>query len=145
MATLGMRYFNVSPPRQDPGSPCSGGISIFADRPRRGEKLTVYGEGGQSRDLIHFIDVVRANVAALNSDAVGVCNVSTGCRTSLLELIDTLASIHGRPPTITFAPARPGDIRDSLAKPERVATLGVSAFVQLTTGLRKLVECKDQL
>jgi hypothetical protein len=58
------RYFNVFGPRQDPGSPYSGVISLFARRHREGTAVTLYGDGGQTRDFISVHDVARANVLA---------------------------------------------------------------------------------
>ena len=63
--TVGLRFFNVFGPRQDPASPYSGVISIFCDRIRRRQPVTIFGDGGQTRDFIHVRDVVAALLAAL--------------------------------------------------------------------------------
>ncbi len=72
---LGLRYFNVYGPRQDPASPYAGVISRFASRLASNEPLSVFGDGQQTRDFIFVKDVARANVAALRSKCNGVLNV----------------------------------------------------------------------
>ncbi len=139
MPTLGLRYFNVYGPRQDPSSPYSGVISIFVRRLREGQGLLVYGDGQQTRDFIYAGDVARANVAALGASACGVCNVATGHSVKLQELIDTLADVAGAKPEITYETAREGDIRHSAAANERLALeLSISTFTSLRDGLERL-------
>jgi UDP-glucose 4-epimerase len=140
-AAMGMRYFNVYGPRQDPRSPYSGVISIFSDRIRRGEPLTVNGDGGQTRDFVYVGDVARANVAALGSAQTGVCNVATGKTVTLLELIAALGTAAGKRPEVRFGPERSGDIRDSAADPKRMRDeLGITGTTALADGLGKLLE-----
>jgi len=139
MASVGMRYFNVYGPRQDPASPYSGVISIFVDRLRAGKVLTVYGDGLQTRDFIYVGDVARANVAALTGNIVGTCNVATGRTVTLLELIDTLTFVAGITTQVTFLPARSGDIRHSAADNARLRQeLARTEFTSLQEGLRAL-------
>ncbi|MBI4754749.1 MAG: NAD-dependent epimerase/dehydratase family protein [Betaproteobacteria bacterium] len=139
VSTLGMRYFNVFGPRQDPSSPYSGVISVFVRRLRDGQGLTVNGDGGQTRDFIYVADVAQANVAALASDSGGVCNVATGSTVTLLQLIDALAGVAGVRPAISHGPARAGDIRHSSASNERLRTaLGINGFTGLAEGLARL-------
>lgn len=139
MAPLGMRYFNVFGPRQDPSSPYSGVISIFTRRLRQGQGVTVFGDGLQTRDFIYVGDVARANVAALQGTPKGVCNVATGHTVTLLQLIDTLAAIAGSRPEVSFAPGRSGDIRHSAADVGRLkGALGIDRFTALRDGLTQL-------
>lgn len=141
VSSMGMRFFNVYGPRQDPRSSYSGVISIFADRVRRGESITVNGDGGQTRDFIYVGDVARANVAALNGAADGVCNVATGCSVTLLGLVDALGVVTGKKPDMRFGPERAGDIRDSAAAPRRMReALGIRDTTGLTEGLGRLLE-----
>lgn len=140
-SAMGMRYFNVYGPRQDPSSPYSGVISIFADRVRRGLPLTLNGDGMQTRDFIHVGDVARANVAALGATATGVCNVATGRSVTLRDLVAALATATGRQPEVGFGPPRDGDIRDSAAVPRRLREeLGVAATTPLAAGLGTLLD-----
>lgn len=139
MSTLGLRYFNVFGPRQDPSSPYSGVISIFARRLGQGQGITVFGDGLQTRDFIYVGDVARANVAALQSGAAGVCNVATGRTVTLLQLVETLAAVAGVAPQVSHGESRVGDIRDSAADNARLRTeLGVDAFTSLHDGLARL-------
>jgi UDP-glucose 4-epimerase len=140
-AAMGMRFFNVYGPRQDPKSPYSGVISIFSDRIRRGEPLTVNGDGGQTRDFVYVGDVARANLAALGSPLTGVCNVATGKTVTLLELIAALGAAADKQAEVRFGPERSGDIRDSSADPKRMHDeLGITNTTALADGLRKLLE-----
>ncbi len=139
MRMLGMRYFNVYGPKQDPSSPYSGVISLFVDRLRRGEILNVYGDGGQTRDFVYVGDVARINAAALEDDTQGVMNVGTGDSCTLLELIEVLGEIAEIKPTINHGPARQGDIRHSATAVERLRkTLAPFPFTPLREGLDEL-------
>ena len=141
ISSLGMRYFNVYGPRQDPRSPYSGVISVFADRLRRGEALTINGDGGQTRDFIYVGDVARANFAALTGKTEGVCNVATGASATLLDLAIALAEAAGRTPELRFAPPRAGDIRHSAAAGVAMREeLGIRDTCALADGLHRLLE-----
>jgi UDP-glucose 4-epimerase len=139
MRMLGMRYFNVYGPKQDPSSPYSGVISLFVDRLRRGDNLNVHGDGGQTRDFVFVGDVARINAAALGDETEGVMNVGTGNSCTLLELIEVLAGIAGVEPVINHGPARQGDIRHSATSVERLRqTLATFPFTPLHQGLDEL-------
>jgi UDP-glucose 4-epimerase len=148
MPSFGLRFFNVYGPRQDPASPYSGVISIFAARIRRGEALTVHGDGLQSRDFVFVDDVIGHAWAAMEVLAVRpgawVSNVCTGVETSVLQLAEALGQVIGVAPRIETGPARAGDIRRSVGSTERaVASLGVRARVGLEEGLARLVKSLD--
>jgi UDP-glucose 4-epimerase len=116
-------------------------ISIFADRIRRGEMLTINGDGGQTRDFVYVGDVARANVAALTSGAQGICNVATGVSVTLLDLVAALGQAAGREPQLRFGPERGGDIRHSAVVPKRMREeLGIVQTTPLAAGLRTLLE-----
>ncbi len=119
-SSLGMRFFNVYGPRQDPKSPYAGVIALFVDRITAAQPVTVFGDGMQTRDFIYVRDVARTNVAALKNKYQGACNVATGKRTSLLDLINTLSALTGNKTDVKFAPPRTGDIVHSLANPARM-------------------------
>ncbi|MCW8086961.1 NAD-dependent epimerase/dehydratase family protein [Sabulicella glaciei] len=142
--TLGFRFFNVYGPRQDPHSPYSGVISIFASRAVSGQPVTINGDGLQSRDFIHVSDVVRGLLAGMRSLAEApraeVLNLCTGRGTTLLDLVAALGRVTGNKLAASHGPARLGDIRTSLGDPTRVeAALGVTAQLGLDEGLRTLV------
>ncbi len=139
MSPLGMRYFNVYGPGQDPSSPYSGVISRFVDGLRAGRPLTVFGDGGQTRDFVYVGDVAQANLAALASDGTGVCNVGTGSTVTLLQLIEALAAVAGVDPEVHHAPAREGDIRHSATAIDRMRReLGAAEPTPLADGLARL-------
>ena len=142
--TLGLRFFNVYGPRQDPSSPYSGVVSIFAARLARGEGITLHGDGGQTRDFVFVADVVARLLAAMarlgRAPGAAVLNVCTGRATSVRDLAGTLARLLGRTPQIAHGPARPGDIARSLGDPARARELlGVSAATTLEQGLAALL------
>ncbi|HLI12851.1 MAG TPA: NAD-dependent epimerase/dehydratase family protein [Alphaproteobacteria bacterium] len=138
--TLGLRFFNVYGPRQDPSSPYSGVISIFSARLRRRASVTILGDGKQERDFVFVGDVVRALMSAMAnaSTEARVFNVCSGVATSILGLAETIASVCAAPLAIEFAAARPGDIRRSLGSAARIeAALGWRAERRLEDGLRE--------
>jgi UDP-glucose 4-epimerase len=137
--TTALRFFNVYGPRQDPSSPYSGVISIFADRARAGRPLTIFGDGGQTRDFVYVGDVVRAIVAALGDGASGVvANVATGNEITVLELARTIVELCGGRSAIEHAPARAGEILKSRARVDRLRhELGIVAETRLVDGLRE--------
>lgn len=141
--TVGLRFFNVYGPRQDPSSPYSGVISIFAARMAAGQGITIDGDGGQARDFVYVADVVahlvaaQAAMRAAAAPVARVFNVCTGHATSIAELARTLSEVIGRTVPVTHGPTRPGDIRTSVGDPAAaVAALGVAATVPLRDGLR---------
>jgi UDP-glucose 4-epimerase len=138
-----LRYFNVYGPRQRPDSQYAAAVPIFIRRLLDGKPITIYGDGGQSRDLIYVGDVVRANLLAANhSNAPGkVFNICTGRETRLLDLIEELLDVFPSAPQPVFEKARAGDIYRSLGNPDLAAReLGFHAQTALTDGLRATVE-----
>lgn len=136
------RYFNVFGPRQDPASPYSGVISIFARRHREGLPVTVHGDGGQTRDFISVHDVARANVIAATATGLksGAANICTGRATSLLDVLAVFRRHHPTALAPVFAAARAGDIRHSRGAAEVAeAELGFRAEVGIDEGLTELI------
>ncbi len=141
--TVGLRFFNVYGPRQDPASPYSGVISIFCERLRRGASIDIHGDGGQTRDFIYVADVAAALMAAMRAapDAGGqVFNVCTGRRTSVLDLARTIGGLCGHTPSVCHGPARSGDIRASVGARGKAAALGLAPPTLLETGLARVLE-----
>ncbi|MBI1775257.1 MAG: NAD-dependent epimerase/dehydratase family protein [Proteobacteria bacterium] len=146
--TTGLRFFNVYGPRQDPSSPYSGVISIFADRIRQGRAITIHGDGSQIRDFIYVGDVVRFLLAAMarRPSEPGVYNVCSGRGTTIRELATTLMTIAGGAVEIISVPSRPGDLRHSLGDPALARReLGLSAETQLADGLRQTFAWRPSL
>ncbi len=144
---VGLRFFNVYGPRQDPSSPYSGVISIFTDRVRAGSGLTIYGDGGQSRDFVYVKDVAAALQAAMAYAEAGTgplfeaLNVCTGEATTLSQLARTLMAVSGREVPVEHGPQRPGDIRDSVGDSALMRRrLGLGRSTPLEEGLRALLD-----
>ena len=141
--TVGLRYFNVFGPRQDPASEYAAVIPKFTLWGLKGEVLEVHGDGTQSRDFTYIDNVVEANLLAARArDAGGqVFNVGCGQRVSLLEIIAKLEVILGRPLARRHTAGRQGDVSHTLAdvsKAKRV--LGYVPVVDFDDGLRRTVE-----
>jgi UDP-glucose 4-epimerase len=139
--TLGLRYFNVYGPRQDPRSPYAGVISKFLDNIRAGAPLRVFGDSLQTRDFIFVKDVARVNVRALQSELTGVCNVATGTSVTLREMIAALSFCVGKPLEVHYDAPREGDIRHSATRVDFLReSLGIQAATELRQGLAELVK-----
>ncbi len=143
LETVTIRYFNVFGPRQDPGSPYSGVISLFATAVLEGRQPTIYGDGGQTRDFTYVANVVDGVLrAALSPAASGeVINVATGGRISLNDLLRTLNGLAGTTLSPLYAEGRQGDVRDSQADITKARTLlGYTPLIELEEGLRRTLE-----
>ncbi len=142
LETVTIRYFNVFGPRQDPGSPYSGVISLFISALVDGRRPTIYGDGEQTRDFTYVGNVVDGVLRACYADDNGmVINVATGGRVSLNQLYKTLRNLSGSEVEARYADSRPGDIRDSQADISRARTvLGYEPKVSLAEGLRLTLE-----
>ena len=139
---VALRYFNVYGPRQRPDSMYAAAVPIFARRLLDNKPVTIFGDGGQTRDLINVQDVVRANlVASEHPDAAGkIFNVCTGIETRLLDLLDVMYELLPNAPTHTLAPPRAGDIYRSLGNPQKAAdVMGFRAEVSLADGLNEVI------
>ena len=113
-----LRYFNVFGPRQDPASHYAAVIPLFMRAYAAGRQPTIYGDGEQTRDFTYVADIVAANLCCLAAPAAaagGVYNVAYGDRISVNDLARRIAALAGRPFAPTYAPARPGDVRESQA------------------------------
>jgi UDP-glucose 4-epimerase len=140
VASTALRFFNVYGPRQDPSSPYSGVISIFADRAGAQRDLTIFGDGGQTRDFVYVGDVVRAITGAVLSDEPATdraaINVGTGSEITVKELATTIVELSGKGSKILHAPARAGEIVRSVARVDRLQDLlGIRAETRLREGL----------
>ncbi len=141
--TVCLRYFNIFGPRQDPGSPYSGVISLFIAALLAGRQPTIFGDGLQSRDFCYVGNVVRANLLAAEKPGISgqVFNIGSGRATTLLELLETLGGLIGVEGQPKFAQPRAGDIRESLADITQARKcLGYEPTVGLENGLRETVE-----
>jgi UDP-glucose 4-epimerase len=136
--TVGLRFFNLYGPRQDPLSPYSGVISIFADRLLRGEPVEIFGDGEQARDFTYISDAVHALRRAMRvaTTSAFVFNVCTGRATSVRGLAQVMAALCGTELVVHRGPARSGEVRISIGDPRRAAEqLGFAAQTTLKDGL----------
>jgi nucleoside-diphosphate-sugar epimerase len=143
LETVTTRFFNVFGPRQQPGSPYSGVISLFIEALAARRSPTIHGDGHQTRDFTYVTDVVRGVLTACEAPGVSghVINVAAGRRVSLLELLEMLKTITGAQVTPTFGPTREGDVRDSQADITRARRLlSFEAHVPMQDGLERTVE-----
>ena len=143
LEVVGLRYFNVYGPRQRPDSQYAAAVPIFIRRLLENKPITIFGDGGQTRDLIFVGDVVRANLmAAVHPSAPGqVFNICTGLETRINDLIEILQDLFPSAPMPEFAEPRAGDIYRSIGSPQKAADLlGFRAGVSLAEGLRQTVE-----
>ena len=115
--TVVLRYFNVFGPGQDPDSEYAAVVPRFATAVLAGRRPTIHGSGEISRDFTYVANVVSANVRATVASIAApiTANVACGGRYTLLELLDAICEAAGRRVDPIFGPARPGDIRDSMA------------------------------
>jgi UDP-glucose 4-epimerase len=140
LETVALRYFNVYGPRSA-GGPYAGVISVFLDQARAGRDITVDGDGTQTRDFVHVDDVVRANLLAATTDAVGEAyNVGRGEATTIRDLAERVREAVGSDSDIVHTDPRPGDIDHSTADLSKARSgLGYEPTVPLDEGLRSLV------
>ena len=143
LETVSLRYFNVFGPRQDPYSEYSAVIPKFITKLLAKEPITVYGDGEQSRDFTYIDNVIEANLLALRvPNAPGeVCNIGCGQRVTLNQLIRILEELLGVRAQVTYAPAKPGDVRHSLADISKATrVLGYVPKTEIEEGLKRTVE-----
>ena len=142
LETVAIRYFNVFGPRQDPGSPYSGVISLFIKALNEGRAPTIHGDGKQTRDFTYVSDVVQGVLLACHAPNVSgdVINVANGGRVTLLELVRALQIILCQTIQPVFDPPREGDVRDSQADIFKARQLlGFAPNVPFEDGLRRTV------
>jgi len=141
--TVGLRYFNVFGPRQDPKSEYAAVIPRFILWAIRGRPLEVHGDGSQSRDFTYIDNVVEANLLAATAPEAGgeAFNVGCGSRVSLLEIIARLEALVGRPLERRHTPVRAGDVPHTLADVSKAKRLlGYAPLVDFDEGFRRTVE-----
>jgi UDP-glucose 4-epimerase len=131
--TTSVRYFTVYGPRQRPDM----AFHRFIRAALRGDAITLYGDGEQTRDFTFVTDAVAATIAAGDRGKTGCAyNVGGGSRVSVNRLFEIIAAIHGRPLEIRREPAQKGDMRDTFADTSRArADLGFAPQVSLEQGL----------
>lgn len=143
LSTIGMRYFNVFGPRQDPTSEYAAVVPKFITSMARGEPPIIFGDGLQTRDFTYVSNAVEANLRASTCDAAAsgeTFNVALGTRVSLLDLVGAINRILGSDLPPRHAESRPGDVKHSLADIEAAREkIGYRPAVSFEEGLAKTV------
>ena len=140
LETVSLRYFNVFGPRQDPKSAYAAAVPIFLRQALASEPLTIFGDGGQTRDFISVHDVVAANLfAATTPGMAGVYNVGYGGEMTVLELAQRIIRATGSRSVIQHAPTRAGDVRHSRADVTRLLASGFRPTTSVDAALSELV------
>ena len=143
LETVSTRYFNVFGPRQDPSSPYSGVISVFATALIENRSPNIYGDGEQTRDFTYVANVVDGVLRACEAPKASgeVINVATGGRISLNKLFTSMRELIGGDVEPTYAEPRQGDVRDSQADIRKAKDLlGYAPIVSFEEGLKRTIE-----
>ena len=139
LPTVSLRYFNVYGPKQDPNSEYAAVIPKFISRVAQGKPPIIFGDGEQTRDLVFVSDVVRANILAAESDAIGVFNIGQGRPTTINTLANLIIRIVNKDVGINHQEARAGDIRHSLADISKARLFNYEPRYDLERGLREAI------
>jgi UDP-glucose 4-epimerase len=141
LSTVSLRYFNVYGPGQDPRGPYAAAVPAFIRGALAGRDLTIFGDGGQTRDFVHVRDIASANIfLAARPDLTGAFNVGRGSAVSVLDLAHAVLRATDSKSGIVYAPPRPGDVRHSTADCARLRAAGFAAAQTLDSGLADTVE-----
>ncbi|MCH7227710.1 NAD-dependent epimerase/dehydratase family protein [Haloferula sp. A504] len=142
--TAAIRFFNVFGPRQDPKGAYAAAVPIFIEKALGDEAITIFGDGGQTRDFIYVKDIVGALVFAAETAGVsGVFNAGYGDQMTINDLASEVIRITGSASDIIHAPERPGDVRHSRAEVSALTAAGWRAEHTLAEGLAATVAFFD--
>ncbi len=141
LKTVALRYFNVFGPRQDPGSQYAAAVPIFVSKAVKGEPLTIFDDGEQTRDFVYVKDIVAANVFFAQSDeAFGVYNIANGNRITINGLASMICQLTGSSSAIQHLPPRPGDVKHSQAAVEKASLAGFRPTHAFEDGLARTID-----
>ena len=141
LETVALRYFNVFGPRQDPRGAYAAAVPIFIESALAGRPITIFGDGGQTRDFISVKDVVAANVHFATKPGLGgVYNVARGGRITIHELAKKIIALSGSHSEIVHRPERAGDVKHSTASIERLRASGFAPAADFGEALAATVK-----
>jgi UDP-glucose 4-epimerase len=141
LETAAIRFFNVFGPRQDPKGAYAAAVPIFIEKAVRSEDITVFGDGGQTRDFIYVKDIAGALAFAVETPGVtGVFNAGYGGQITINDLADGLIKAAESSSKVLHAPERPGDVRHSRASADKLRAAGWVPRHSLDEGLAKTLE-----
>lgn len=140
LQTACMRYFNVFGPRQDPKSAYAAAVPIFTAKAVANEKITIFGDGDQTRDFIYVKDIVAANVFMAENDFTGVYNVAYGKKITINDLVEKIKKITNSSSEVAHLPERAGDVKHSMAAVDKLHATGFRPQNDFDQGLSATVE-----
>lgn len=140
LQTACMRYFNVFGPRQDPKSAYAAAVPIFTAKAVANEKITIFGDGDQTRDFIYVKDIVAANVFMAENDFTGVYNVAYGKKITINDLVEKIKKITSSSSEVAHLPERAGDVKHSMAAVDKLHATGFRPQNDFDQGLTATVE-----
>lgn len=141
LETAALRFFNVFGPRQDPKGAYAAAVPIFIEKAVRNEDITVFGDGGQTRDFIYVKDIVGALVFAVETPGVtGVFNAGYGGQITINDLANGLIQAAASTSKVLHAPERAGDVRHSRASADKLLAAGWLPRHTLDQGLARTLE-----
>jgi UDP-glucose 4-epimerase len=136
LETAAIRFFNVFGPRQDPKGAYAAAVPIFIEKAVRGEDITVFGDGGQTRDFIYVKDIAGALTFAVETPGVtGVFNAGYGGQITINDLAERVISSAESSSKVLYAPERAGDVKHSRASAAKLLAAGWKPRHSLEEGL----------
>ena len=141
LGTASLRFFNVFGPRQDPQSPYAAAVPIFIEKALRGEEITIFGDGEQTRDFIYVKDIVRALVfAAEQTSLSGTFNVGYGKKITIRKLAEEIIQRTQSRSRLVFRPERLGDVKHSMASSDKLQNAGWKPEFSVESGLQTTID-----
>ena len=135
------RFFNVFGPRQDPKGAYAAAVPIFMEKALKGEDITVFGDGEQTRDFIYVKDIVGALAyVAEHPEVTGVNNVGYGGQITINDLAEIIIKAAGSTSKVVHLPERPGDVKHSRACADKLRGAGWEPKYTLEEGLKTTLE-----
>ncbi|MBE6369313.1 MAG: NAD-dependent epimerase/dehydratase family protein [Lentisphaerae bacterium] len=139
LKTVSLRYFNVFGPRQDPDSAYAAAPALFCNRAIHGKKISIFGDGEQSRDFVYIDDVVKVNAFFMENDLEGVYNVATGNTVTINDLVSRILFMTDSQSEVEHLPERPGDIKHLQASTDKLHSAGIKCSSPFTAGLGETI------
>jgi UDP-glucose 4-epimerase len=135
------RFFNVFGPRQDPKGAYAAAVPIFMEKAIKGEDITVYGDGEQTRDFIYVKDIVGGlTYVAEHPEVTGVYNVGYGGQITINDLANIIIDAAGSTSKVVHLPERPGDVKHSRSCADKLRNAGWTPKYTLEEGLKTTLE-----
>ncbi|MBE6381122.1 MAG: NAD-dependent epimerase/dehydratase family protein [Lentisphaerae bacterium] len=135
LKTVCLRYFNVFGPRQDPNSAYAAAPALFCNRAIHGKKISIFGDGEQSRDFVYIDDVVKVNAFFMENDLEGVYNVASGRSVTINDLVNRILFMTDSQSEVEHLPERSGDIRHLQASTDKLHSAGIRCDAKFSASL----------